>query len=275
MRRNTQPNTRYRSQSICVTNSSGLGGAEAGGGATSPGSSPLRNNAGQSHHYSYEMRSESTCSSPSATGRRESLVKPTWQNIRPGQIPVKTLEKINGITSDSDNDDGEQTRRCSLNYAGGGGCIGGIGNGNINPSNSNGGSHQQQQQQQQQNQHHSQQQQQRQQQQQQQQQSQQNSHPTTSGRKHSTSNLGQLTRKGSLVVHRDSLSHGSSKSRQSIDSTASAASLAQSTAANTKTLKTPGRSLVRMFSDKCTTAQGSDEDLDYDFMAKVSTGNNL
>ncbi|CAD7081909.1 unnamed protein product [Hermetia illucens] len=29
--------------------------------------------------------------------RRESLVKPTWQNVCPGQVSPKTLERVNGI----------------------------------------------------------------------------------------------------------------------------------------------------------------------------------
>lgn len=40
--------------------------------------------------------------SPPSTGvqmlqRRESLVKPTWQNVCPGEISPSTLEKVNGI----------------------------------------------------------------------------------------------------------------------------------------------------------------------------------
>lgn len=31
--------------------------------------------------------------------RRESLVKPTWQNVCPGEISPSTLEKVNGIES--------------------------------------------------------------------------------------------------------------------------------------------------------------------------------
>ncbi|KAH8379489.1 hypothetical protein KR009_005290 [Drosophila setifemur] len=55
--------------------------------------------------------------SPLASGsptRRESLVKPTWQHITPGQLPVKTLDKINGIASDDSDDDGYPKRRPSV-----------------------------------------------------------------------------------------------------------------------------------------------------------------
>ncbi|XP_037945388.1 uncharacterized protein LOC119677897 [Teleopsis dalmanni] len=45
--------------------------------------------------------------------RRESLIKPTWQHITPGQIPPKTLDKINGITSD-DSDDDDFPKRPSI-----------------------------------------------------------------------------------------------------------------------------------------------------------------
>ncbi|XP_017844412.1 ras-related protein SEC4 isoform X2 [Drosophila busckii] len=46
--------------------------------------------------------------------RRESLVKPTWQHITPGQLPPKTLDKINGIASDDSDDDGYPKRRPSV-----------------------------------------------------------------------------------------------------------------------------------------------------------------
>ncbi|KQS44362.1 ras-related protein Rab-26 isoform X3 [Drosophila erecta] len=55
--------------------------------------------------------------SPLASGsptRRESLVKPTWQHITPGQLPPKTLDKINGIASDDSDDDGYPKRRPSV-----------------------------------------------------------------------------------------------------------------------------------------------------------------
>nr|NP_001262152.1 Rab26, isoform F [Drosophila melanogaster]AGB94845.1 Rab26, isoform F [Drosophila melanogaster] len=54
---------------------------------------------------------------PLASGsptRRESLVKPTWQHITPGQLPPKTLDKINGIASDDSDDDGYPKRRPSV-----------------------------------------------------------------------------------------------------------------------------------------------------------------
>ncbi|XP_017098480.2 ras-related protein Rab-26 isoform X3 [Drosophila bipectinata] len=55
--------------------------------------------------------------SPLSSGsptRRESLVKPTWQHITPGQLPPKTLDKINGIASDDSDDDGYPKRRPSV-----------------------------------------------------------------------------------------------------------------------------------------------------------------
>lgn len=242
MRRNLPPTQRYRSQSISC--------------ATPSATTSLLPNAQKSHssrlqhHMSYDMRSDTNTTSPTQ-GRRESLVKPTWQNIRPGQIPLKTLEKINGITSDSDNEDSECVRRPSLSYTA-----------NANGSNSGGATttsqnlsvgNRPQAYHHHQHQHHQ------------------------SPRKHSGSSLGQLTRKGSLVVHRDSLSHGSSacaslhSARSSIDNTS-----LMSTAASTqsqdgaKASKSTGRSLVRMISNKCTTVSGSDEEMDYDFLAKVS-----
>lgn len=35
--------------------------------------------------------------------RRESLVKPTWHNVIPGQVPPATLEKLNKLGSEDDN----------------------------------------------------------------------------------------------------------------------------------------------------------------------------
>ncbi|KAL7734774.1 hypothetical protein ACLKA6_011061 [Drosophila palustris] len=55
-----------------------------------------------------------TMSNASTSPRRESLVKPTWQHITPGQLPVKTLDKVNGITSDDSDDDGYPKRRPSV-----------------------------------------------------------------------------------------------------------------------------------------------------------------
>lgn len=61
--------------------------------------------------------SVATPPSPFSSGsptRRESLVKPTWQHITPGQLPPKTLDKINGIASDDSDDDGYPKRRPSV-----------------------------------------------------------------------------------------------------------------------------------------------------------------
>jgi len=55
-----------------------------------------------------------TAVSNASPARRESLVKPTWQHITPGQLPVKTLDKINGIASDDSDDDGYPKRRPSV-----------------------------------------------------------------------------------------------------------------------------------------------------------------
>ncbi|XP_026848154.1 ras-related protein Rab-26 isoform X4 [Drosophila persimilis] len=77
--------TRYRSDSIASP--SPLGGRKASISAASATASPTR---------------------------RESLVKPTWQHITPGQLPPKTLDKINGINSDDSDDDGYPKRRPSV-----------------------------------------------------------------------------------------------------------------------------------------------------------------
>lgn len=34
-----------------------------------------------------------------ALNRRESLVKPTWHNVCPGEVPADTLEKLNKLTN--------------------------------------------------------------------------------------------------------------------------------------------------------------------------------
>ncbi|BFF99185.1 ras-related protein Rab-26 [Drosophila madeirensis] len=85
--------TRYRSDSIASPSLSGgrKPSIAAASGSHSP--SPLAN------------------ASPT---RRESLVKPTWQHITPGQLPPKTLDKINGINSDDSDDDGYPKRRPSV-----------------------------------------------------------------------------------------------------------------------------------------------------------------
>lgn len=35
----------------------------------------------------------------SQTQRRESIVKPTWQNVCPGEVPYDTLEKLNQLSN--------------------------------------------------------------------------------------------------------------------------------------------------------------------------------
>lgn len=39
--------------------------------------------------------SKSSKPPPEVYQRRESLVKPTWHNVCPGQVPAETLEKLN------------------------------------------------------------------------------------------------------------------------------------------------------------------------------------
>lgn len=225
MRRNLPPTQRHRSQSIsCVT-------------AASLSPSAKSNTTPLQHQLQYDTRSESTNSSP-IHGRRESLVKPTWQNIRPGQIPLKTLDKINGIISDSDNEDSDCVRRSSLSYANTASCAA---NTSIASAAAAGIRSQQQ----------------------------------TNVRKHSGGHLGQLTRKGSLVVHRDSLSSNASlkSARSSIDNSSTSAIFASSSAQSTDAKinkSTSSRSLVRMLSNKCTAAHSSEEDINYDILAKVS-----
>lgn len=245
MRRNLPPTQRLRSQSISCASPSTL--SPSGKSHTSQ----------LQHHLSYDMRSESTNSSPSH-GRRESLVKPTWQNIRPGQIPLKTLEKINGITSDSDNEDCEYLRRSSLNYANNGSTSTATSPHSTTTGSVSATGQQQQLQYQYQQQHHKQ--------------------SSSSARKHSGSNLGQLTRKGSLVVHRDSLSSNASlkSARSSMDATSIFSATGQSLEGKgNKSSSASGRSLVRMMTNKCTTVSSSDEEMDYDFLAKVSARVNI
>ncbi|EDW79423.2 uncharacterized protein Dwil_GK20471 [Drosophila willistoni] len=86
--------TRYRSDSIA---------------------SPLTGARKPSLTASPSLSASAAMGSGSPSSRRESLVKPTWQHITPGQLPPKTLDKINGITSDdSDDDDMYPKRRPSV-----------------------------------------------------------------------------------------------------------------------------------------------------------------
>lgn len=62
-----------------------------------------------SFHYSSGPNDQSktlavqtTASSSEPLQRRESLVKPTWQNICPGQVPADTLEKWKKMGNSSD-----------------------------------------------------------------------------------------------------------------------------------------------------------------------------
>ncbi|KAL9904361.1 RAS oncogene family member Rab26 isoform 3-T4 [Glossina fuscipes fuscipes] len=134
--------------------------------------------------------------------RRESLVKPTWQNIRPGQISVKTLEKINGISSDSDNDDSqpEQIRRLSIQARQ---------SAQLQRENKN----------------------------------------KNSPRKCSSGNLGQLTRKGSLVMHRDSLSHAIPADNETSQSSTHKNAVPNEGGA--PVCRNAGLKLIRIISRKC------------------------
>ncbi|XP_068142807.1 uncharacterized protein Rab26 isoform X2 [Drosophila tropicalis] len=86
--------TRYRSDSIA---------------------SPLTGARKPSLTASPSLSAAAAIASGSPSSRRESLVKPTWQHITPGQLPPRTLDKINGITSDdSDDDDMYPKRRPSV-----------------------------------------------------------------------------------------------------------------------------------------------------------------
>uniref|UniRef100_A0A1B0AI69 Uncharacterized protein n=1 Tax=Glossina pallidipes TaxID=7398 RepID=A0A1B0AI69_GLOPL len=146
--------------------------------------------------------SDSTDPLAEISERRKSLVKPTWQNIRAGEIPVKTLEKINGISSDSDNDDSqpEHTRRLSVQAR-----------------------------------HAT--------------QLQRENRNKNSPRKCSSGNLGQLTRKGSLVMHRDSLSHATSADNET--SQGSSHKNAVVNEGGGPLYKNAGLRLIRMISRKC------------------------
>lgn len=256
--------TRCRSQSISVFNNGPPENGVVAAGSPSP-TNRLRTTRcpSVSSAYIYDTRSESPngyqsynsnslqqqslslCSEENDGSRRESLVKPTWQNVRPGQIPLKQLEKINGIISESDTEDSnadavQQTRRrTSVKQSIASSSASAAGSVGAAVSSSTGGAI----------------------------------------RKHSSGNLGQLTRKGSLVVHRDSLSHSSpTRSRQSTlrdeDNTeyvvdAEEAAHKRDSVSSSSGGKSSRRSIVRLLSQRCTTAQGSDEEMDYDFMAKV------
>uniref|UniRef100_A0A1A9V3R3 Uncharacterized protein n=1 Tax=Glossina austeni TaxID=7395 RepID=A0A1A9V3R3_GLOAU len=155
--------------------------------------------------------------------RRESLVKPTWQNIQPGEISVKTLEKINGISSDSDNDDSqpEHARRLSVQAR-----------------------------------HAT--------------QLQRENRNKNSPRKCSSGNLGQLTRKGSLVMHRDSLSHAVSADNQT--SQGSTHKNAVVNEGGAPLCKNAGLKLIRMISRKCgNPSQVLKEKLSDEILAKFRT----
>lgn len=54
--------------------------------------------------------SGSTSASPDMP-RRESLVKPTWQNISPGQVPVATLDRLRKMSSGEDAVDYQQQQQ--------------------------------------------------------------------------------------------------------------------------------------------------------------------
>lgn len=70
--------------------------------------------------------------SPALSQRRESLVKPTWHNVCPGQVPPDTLEKLNKLTN------GERHQLQQLNQHEGAQKAGSDGNGaNVAAGNNN------------------------------------------------------------------------------------------------------------------------------------------
>lgn len=78
-----------------------------------------------------------------AMQRRESLVKPTWHNVCPGEVPADTLEKLNKLTNgerhqlhqlNSNQHDGAPLNDDTTNANGGNGGGGsGAGSANANP----------------------------------------------------------------------------------------------------------------------------------------------
>lgn len=47
------------------------------------------------------MNNHTDIDQPEFQSRRESLVKPTWHNVCPGQVPADTLEKLNQLGQDT------------------------------------------------------------------------------------------------------------------------------------------------------------------------------
>lgn len=54
----------------------------------------------RSDQYKSQQNSPSLSPQPQ---RRESLVKPTWQNVVPGEVPFETLEKLNELSNGEQN----------------------------------------------------------------------------------------------------------------------------------------------------------------------------
>lgn len=57
-------------------------------------SSPLNRQNQQQQQYSPQHSPQ-----PQEHQRRESLVKPTWQNVCPGEVPFDTLEKLSSLSN--------------------------------------------------------------------------------------------------------------------------------------------------------------------------------
>lgn len=49
----------------------------------------------QIQHY----QNSDSASASTSTARRESLVKPTWQNVCPGEVPHQTLDRLNQLSN--------------------------------------------------------------------------------------------------------------------------------------------------------------------------------
>lgn len=66
----------------------------------SPFSSPLvRRKQQQQQQHKLQHGDFSQNPSTPQMQRRESIVKPTWQNVCPGEVPYDTLEKLNQLSN--------------------------------------------------------------------------------------------------------------------------------------------------------------------------------
>lgn len=86
--------------------------SSSGGGGGGGGSSAKRDSLKSNKLYRGKRDSvsgQSPTPSPDMQ-RRESLVKPTWQNISPGQVPVATLERLRKMSSGDDSLDQQRSQ---------------------------------------------------------------------------------------------------------------------------------------------------------------------